>query len=90
MFLPYLTGRHFNLRTDHGSLTWLRNFRNGPPLVLPLTDLVLTFLYRCIVAVVRVCHFSCVLYRNLPIHTYQYHSVTVLTTYLYHLVAVLV
>ena len=27
-FRPYLLGRAFVLRTDHGSLTWLRNFRN--------------------------------------------------------------
>lgn len=26
-FRPYLIGRRFTLRTDHGSLTWLRNFR---------------------------------------------------------------
>ena len=26
-FLPYLLGRHFLLRTDHGSLTWLSNFK---------------------------------------------------------------
>ena len=26
-FRPYLLGRQFALRTDHGSLTWLRNFR---------------------------------------------------------------
>ena len=24
---PYLLGRQFNLRTDHGSLTWLHNFK---------------------------------------------------------------
>ena len=26
-FRPYLLGRNFRLRTDHGSLTWLRNFK---------------------------------------------------------------
>ena len=26
-FKPYLTGRRFQLRTDHGSLVWLRNFK---------------------------------------------------------------
>ena len=26
-YRPYLMGRRFLLRTDHGSLTWLRNFR---------------------------------------------------------------
>ena len=26
-YRPYLLGRKFQLRTDHGSLTWLRNFR---------------------------------------------------------------
>ena len=27
-YRPYLVGRRFVLRTDHGSLTWLRNFRD--------------------------------------------------------------
>ena len=27
-FRPYLTGRRFRLRTDHGSLRWLRNFKD--------------------------------------------------------------
>ena len=27
-FRPYLLGKRFTLRTDHGSLTWLWNFRN--------------------------------------------------------------
>ena len=27
-FRPYLLGKPFVLRTDHGSLTWLSNFRN--------------------------------------------------------------
>jgi hypothetical protein len=26
-FRPYLLGRHFQVRSDHGSLTWLRNFK---------------------------------------------------------------
>ena len=26
-FKPYLTGRRFQLQTDHGSLVWLRNFK---------------------------------------------------------------
>ena len=26
-FWPYLLERHFTLRSDHGSLTWLRNFK---------------------------------------------------------------
>ena len=27
-FRPYLLGRHFVVRTNHGSLTWLRNFKD--------------------------------------------------------------
>ena len=27
-FRPYLLGRKFTLRTDHGSLTWLQSFKN--------------------------------------------------------------
>ena len=27
-YRPYLLGRNFTLRTDHGSLTWLQNFRD--------------------------------------------------------------
>ena len=27
-FCPYLLGRSFTLRTNHGSLTWLQNFKN--------------------------------------------------------------
>ena len=26
-FRPYWLGRHFELRTDHGSLVWLHNFK---------------------------------------------------------------
>ena len=28
-FRPYPLGRHFTLRTDHGSLTWLHNFKEA-------------------------------------------------------------
>ena len=28
-FWPYLSSRRFKLRTDHGSLLWLRSFKEG-------------------------------------------------------------
>ena len=27
-FRPYLLSKHFKLRTDHGALTWLMNFKD--------------------------------------------------------------